>query len=186
MNRIITGQILLILCCIVYLIWWYRGFRPDVNVSRVSGINGGLLAVTVILGITGVVFSLTETDTSRPWKISPVFIIIGGIAAYVSLLFVTRYVFNRVVTTELFLIIGWSMLEVAVINRLYAGKILGESGFTAMCAVITIAFLISIVLYVAYYKMEEMKAFYAAMIPLVTEGAAMAVLVVITELSVTH
>ena len=186
MNRIITGQVLLILCCIVYLVWWYRGFRPDVYVSRVSGINGVLLAVTVILGIAGVVFSLTEADTLRPWKISPAFIIIGGIAAYVLLLFVTRCIFDRVVTTELFLIVGWSMLEAAVINRLYAGGILGESGFTAMCVVITIAFLISMVLYVAYYKMEEMKAFYAAMIPLVTEGTAMGVLVVMAGLSAAH
>ena len=51
MNRIITGQIILILCCVVYLVWWYRGFRPGVSVSRVSGLNGLLLAVTAILGI---------------------------------------------------------------------------------------------------------------------------------------
>ena len=30
--------------------------------------------------------------------------------------------------------------------------------------------------YVTYYWMDEMKAFYAAMVPLVTEGASMAVL----------
>ena len=30
---------------------------------------------------------------------------------------------------------------------------------------------------VAYYRMEEMKAFYAAMVPLVTEAAAMTILI---------
>ena len=39
------------------------------------------------------------------------------------------------------------------------------------------AFLISMVLYVAYYRLEEMKAFYAAMVPLITEASAMAVLI---------
>ena len=42
--------------------------------------------------------------------------------------------------------------------------------------VIAVAFLISIVLYVAYYRMDEMKAFYAAMVPLITEAVAMGIL----------
>ena len=46
--------------------------------------------------------------------------------------------------------------------------------------VIAAAFVISMVLYVAYYRMEEMKAFYAAMVPLITEAAAMAVLICIS------
>ena len=45
-----------------------------------------------------------------------------------------------------------------------------------MCIVIAVAFLVSIILYVAYYRMEAMKAFYAAMVPLITEAGAMAVL----------
>ena len=177
MNRVITGQILLILCCAVYLIWWYRGFRPGVSISRVSGMNGVLLAVTVILGIAGIVLCLLHTETSSTWKVSPLFIIIGGIIGYIILLVVTRYFFKRMVTSELFLIIGWTMLETTVINRLNADGILGENDFTAMCIVITAAFIVSIVLYVAYYKMDEMRAYYTAMVPLVTDGAAMAVLV---------
>lgn len=177
MNRIILGQILLILCCIVYLVWWYRGFRPGITVNRIGGMNGALLAITAILGISGVVFSLLPSDKDVLWKTNPLFIIAGGIIGYIVLLFVTRYMFDRVVTSELFLIIGWTMLETAVINRLNAEGMLGEIEFTVMCVIIAAAFIISMILYVAYYKMEEMKAFYAAMIPLITEGAAMAVLV---------
>jgi hypothetical protein len=58
MKQIITGQILLIFCCIVYLVWWYRGFRPGVYVSRVGGINGILLLITAGLGLAGGVLSL--------------------------------------------------------------------------------------------------------------------------------
>ena len=36
---------------------------------------------------------------------------------------------------------------------------------------------VGMVLYVAYYRMDEMKAFYAAMVPLVTEAVTMAVVV---------
>ena len=179
MNRTITGQILLILCCIVYLVWWYRGFRPGVSVSRVSGVNGVLLLVTAVLGLAGVAFSLMHDEAPSPWKISPVAIIIGGVIGYIVLLVMTRFIFHRVVTSELFLIVGWTMLEMAVIDQLNAQGVLGDRGFVIMCVVIAAAFIISMVLYVAYYKMEEMKAFYAAMVPLVTEGAYMAVLVCI-------
>ncbi len=78
-------------------------------------------------------------------------------------------------TTELFLIVGWTILEMVVADRLYAAEIIGGGAFWAACLVVLAAFAVSIVLYVAYYRMEEMKAFYAAMVPLITEAAASAV-----------
>lgn len=115
MRQILVGQALLVMCCIFYLIWWYRGFRPGVIVNRVGGVNGLLLLITA--------------------------------------------------------------LEIVVINRLNAAGVLTDGRFLFMCFVIAAAFLISMILYVAYYKMEEMSAFYAAMIPLITEGTVMAVLI---------
>ena len=58
MRHIITGQILLIVCCIFYMIWWYRGFRPNVEADRLGGINGILLLITAVLGVAGILFSL--------------------------------------------------------------------------------------------------------------------------------
>ena len=177
MKQIVTGQALLILCCIFYLLWWYRGYRPGVTASRVGGINGILLLITAALGIAGVVFSMMKAAPVQAEKIRPMHIIIAGIISYISLLLVTRYCFGRIVTTELVLIVGWTMLEVSVINQLNAAGCLSDGRYVFMCIVIAAAFIISMALYVAYYRMEEMKAFYAAMVPLVTEGAAMAVLI---------
>ena len=106
MKTIITGQILLILCCTVYLIWWYRGFRPGIYVSRAGGVNGVLLLITMALGFAGVVFSLMPAEKIREPLVSQVMIVICGIATYFILLVVTKVFFNRVVTTELFLIPG--------------------------------------------------------------------------------
>ena len=181
MKQIVIGQILLILCCIVYLIWWYRGFRPGVHVSRAGGINGLLLLVTAALGLGGMVFSLMSVEEIRKPAISQGMIIICGIAAYFLLLFVTKRFFNRVVTTELFLIVGWTVLEMVVIDRLYAIGAFDGTGFIAMCVVVAAAFLIGIVLYVAYYRMEEMRAFYAAMVPLIVDAISMAVIVVVSR-----
>ena len=177
MRRVMIGQMLLILCCIFYLIWWYRGFRPNVIVSRVGGVNGILLMITAVLGLAGIFISMTHIPAVTKPKIDSSVIVLGGIVLYIGLLLVTRFVFRRIVTTELILIVGWTVLELTVINRLNAAGYLSEGKFFAICIVIAIAFLISMVLYVAYYRMEEMKAFYAAMVPLITESVAMAMLV---------
>ena len=179
MKRILLGQILLIICCIFYLVWWYRGYRPGISVSRIGGVNGALLFATAAFGVAGLICSLTRVQTRIEYKISPMLIVIGGIALYFALMLITRFAFQRIVTTELFLIVGWIMLEMTVINRLYAAESLTNGKFLMMCAVIALAFVVSIILYAAYYRMEEMRAFYAAMVPLITEAAAMAVLTVV-------
>ena len=177
MNYILTGQMLLIMCCTVYLIWWYRGFRPNTNASRVGGVNGLLLLVTAALGIAGLIFSLMPVPALTEPPVPAAIIVAAGAVGYFVLLLVTKVIFHRVVTSELFLITGWTVLEMTVLVRLRAGEIIGPAGVLVMCAVIAAAFVISMILYVAYYKMEEMKAFYAAMVPLVTEAAAMAMMV---------
>ena len=181
MRRIITGQILLIVCCVFYLIWWYRGYRPGTAVSQIGGLNGVLLLITMAFGVSGVVFSLMPDPEVSESKLHLMAIMGAGVGAYILLLLVTKFVFHRIVTAELFLIVAWTTLEVLVINRLYAGGFLTDSGLTILCAVIAAAFVVSMVLYVAYYRMEEVKAFYAAMVPLVMEAASMAVLIGVTE-----
>ena len=177
MRRIIMGQVLLIVCCAFYLIWWYRGYRPDVSASPIGGINGFLLLITMAFGISGVIFSLMPVPEVSEPKMYPAVIMGAGIGSYIALLLVTKFLLHRIVTAELFLIVAWTVLEVVVINRLCAGGFLSGSAFMILCTVIMAAFVISMVLYVAYYRMEEMKAFYAAMVPLVTEAAAMAALI---------
>ena len=181
-KQVLTGQILLILCCVVYLVWWYRGFRPGVYVSRAGGVNGVLLLITAALGMAGIIFSLMPVQYVTEPIFSQLSIAICGIAAYILLLAVTKWGFHRIVTTELILIVGWTTLEMAVVNKLYAAGAMSYGGLLLTLIVIAAAFLISIVLYVAYYRMEEMKAFYAAMVPLVTEAIAMAVILIVSAI----
>ncbi|MBR6472422.1 MAG: hypothetical protein IKS99_01665, partial [Firmicutes bacterium] len=161
------------------MIWWYRCYRPGEAVNRVGGANGIILLSTAAFGIAGVVLSLTRVPIIRSPKIESVWILTAGIAGYAILLLLTRFAFNRIVTTELILIVGWAMLETAVICNLNAGGGLTGRGFTFMCTVIAIAFIISVILYVAYYRMEEMRAFYAAMVPLILAGLSMGILIVL-------
>ncbi len=83
-KQIITGQILLIICCIFYMIWWYRGFRPNVEADRLGGINGCLLLITAALGMAGIFFSLMPTPETVGVKYKQMYILIGGVAAFYS------------------------------------------------------------------------------------------------------
>lgn len=177
-GRVITGQIILVICCIFYLIWWSISYRPGVTVNRESGLNGILLLITAVSGLSGVALSVIGAnglpDVIEP-KLNGAWIVAGGIAAYFILMAATYSAFHRPVTTELILITGWAVLELTVISALNAAQRMSDTGFWSMIAVIASAFAISMVLYVLYYRMEPMKAFYAAMVPLITEGVSMLV-----------
>ena len=160
--KMTIGQILLVVCCVFYLIWWSLSYRPNETVNRAGGLNGLLLLVTAVAGLAGVVMSLQ------------------GVIAYVLLLILTNVIFHRQTTTELLLIVGWMVLELTVISSLNADGKLSDARFWIMIVVLAAAFLISMILYVLYYRMEPMKAFYAAMVPLITEGVSMVVLLVLT------
>ena len=178
MRHIITGQILLIVCCIFYMIWWYRGFKPNFEADRLGGINGILLLITAVLGVAGILFSLMPIPETAGTKYGQMYIITGGIAAYIILMMVTKYAFNRIVTSELFLIVGWTILELSLLNRLEGSNLLSGTGLMIVYVSVVLAFIISMILYVAYYRMEDNAAFYSAMVPLVTEAASMGMLLV--------
>lgn len=165
-NKMINGQILLIICFLFYLIWWYRGFRPGVSTSRVKGLNGVLLAITTLTGIGGIFLSLSG-NMPATLIISPFAILTSGIIAYILLLLVTRFLFNRIMTSELFLIVAWTTLEVWVLNCLDGAGMLSNTGFWVMTTVLAAAFIGSMVCYILYYRIEETTAFYTAMVPLI-------------------
>ncbi|MCR5234199.1 MAG: hypothetical protein K6E53_09855 [Lachnospiraceae bacterium] len=177
MRHMITGQALLIVCCIFYMIWWYRGYQPNVEADRIGGLNGCLLLITAVLGVSGILFSLMPTPETVGTKYRQMYIIVGGIAAYIILMMITKYVFGRIVTSELFLIVGWTMLELSLLNRLSGSGLLSGTKLLIVYVSIVLAFITSMVLYVAYYRMEDNAAFYSAMIPLVTEAVSMGVLI---------
>ena len=179
MRHIIIGQVLLIICCIFYLIWWYLGYRPNTHVNRIGGINGVLLFLTAVFGMAGIIYSLMPVKELSNTAYRQIYIIVGGIVLYILLMIVTQSIFQRVVTTELFLIVGWTMLEMSAINRLSGSGFLTGTKLVTMYVVLLLAFVISMILYVIYYRMEPMKAFYCAMIPLITEGLSMGVLVLL-------
>lgn len=183
MTKTITGQVLLIICCVFYLIWWSISYRPGESVNRLAGVNGILLLITAISGLSGVILSLFGLNTmpiiNTP-KLNSAMIIGGGITLYILLLLITYLGMKRPVTTELVLITGWLMLETAVINSMNGAGILRNQKFFFLLIILIAAFVLSMILYVLYYRMEAWKAFYCAMIPLMTEAVSMLAVILIS------
>jgi hypothetical protein len=180
-HRVFIGQILLVVCCVVYLIWRSVSFRPGQEVNRVGGVRGILLLVTAASGLTGVYLSVMGMNAlpSGKAKLSGPGICLAGILLYVVMLFVTSKFFQRPVTTELFLITGFLVLELTLVNALNASGLLTDGRFVALFAENLAAFAAGMVLYVLYYRVEPVRAFYLAMVPLAVDGISVLLLILL-------
>ena len=98
----------------------------------------------------------------------------GCIAVYLILLAVTRLLFKRPVTTELFLIIGWAMLALSEINILYGVGRFSYRLAVIFTIVIGVAALISLVCYVLYYNLGNYAGYFDGMVPLLMAALVMA------------
>ena len=181
LQRVLVGQILLVVCCIVYLIWWSVSFRPGQEVNREGGFRGILLLVTAVSGLAGVYLSVIGLNAlpKGTAKLSAPGIFLAGIALYAAMLLITAKCFSRHVTTELVLITGFLVLELSVVSALNAAGSLSDGRFYAMLAVSIAAYIAGMILYVLYYRVEPVRAFYLAMVPLAADGIAVLILILL-------
>jgi hypothetical protein len=173
-KQIFRSNILLIICCVFYLAWWLLAFKPT---GAIQGIKTGWLLIpafiaglaAIILAVKGIL-SASIDATLFPSRL----ILWGSIAAYLILLVVTRLLFKRPVTTELFLIVGWAVLALSEINVLYeVGRF--SHGLAAIFAVVIgVATFISLVCYVLYYNLGNRAGYFDGMIPLLMAALVMA------------
>ncbi len=108
-------------------------------------------------------------------------IVITGIVVYMILLYCTRVFLHRIVTTELLLIVGWIMLEIAVANAAYGYGVLDGSKLMIQLTVNSIAAVASLILYLLYYKVKPDTGYVFGMISLITEATAMGVFLALTR-----
>ena len=96
-------------------------------------------------------------------------------------MFGTKIFLHRIVTTELLLIVGWTMLEVAVANTACGYGILNGADVVLFLIIVTIAALSSLVLYLMYYNVKPATGYIFGMIPLITEAITMGVFIIMTR-----
>lgn len=172
-NRIEQGNIWLIVCCVLYLIWWTVAFNPTRKAPMAPKVI--LFIFTLLAGCIGVLYLLQGSGVLPKTRgsISSLQLIIVGVVAYVVLLLLSYFLLHRQVTTELFLIVGWTILQLCVLNSLYRAEIMGSAPAIISSIIIVVAAIIGMLCYLAYYELESMKAFYDGMIPLILFAVVM-------------
>lgn len=176
------GHLLLMGCCILYLAWWTIFFRPsDARPDgAIRAIGVACIVAAAACGFAGVWRIGLGTGTLRGaidgWIINGC-----GIACYVLLLWVTSHFFDRPVTTELILIVGWATLEANVMNNLVGSGVVSGVAVVVLAALIAVLFVASMVCYVLYYKLGAWPSFVDGMVPLISVGIMSAVMALVVR-----
>lgn len=166
-KYIAAGQGFLTLCCLFYAAWWYVAYNPKVNVNPFSGTAAILFWITFAAGIAALYLNIYGIRNLADVK---QICLIGG-AAYVILFAVTVFIFHRPLTAELFLIVAFATLEIAAIFAACQGNFP-----TILILVVAAATILSMVAYLLYYNVDEVKAFYLGMLPLILDAIGAAVI----------
>lgn len=177
-KLILTGQILMALCCGIYIPWWFKVFKPEQPHNWIADGAGILLLLIVISGLSGLVFTAAGNSRvqSDGFFIPGIHPLMAGIILYFAMMTLTVFAFHRPVTTELFLINGWLILEVVTVNALYGTECFTRGMTAGLLAVETGVFISNIVLYVLYYRLDQWTAYKMAAVPLALNGIVMLVI----------
>ncbi|MCD8336049.1 MAG: hypothetical protein LUD18_02020 [Lachnospiraceae bacterium] len=165
-RQMLTGNLLMIGCCAFYLSWWLIAFKPE---GAVKGIRSGwLLIPAFVFGVMAVVQIVQGSGAVKGG--SSLFpqsaVLIGGVAVYMILLLGTSVILKRQVTTELFLIVGWTTLMFLELNALFAQGQFTRSTVIVLLVITLIAAVVSMICYLLYYGLDKVKGYVDGMIPL--------------------
>ena len=166
MKQILTGNIFLIFCCLFYLAWWLIAFKPE---GAVKGIRSGwLLIPAAACGLAAVIMICRGiSKTAKEERLIPVLLIFAaGVIVYFVLLAGTWFIMKRQVTTELFLIVGWTALATAEVSALFACGSYSKTAAIIFIVFIIIMAAVSMVCYLLYYNLDSVKGYIDGIIPL--------------------
>ncbi|MCC8181984.1 MAG: hypothetical protein LIO45_03245 [Clostridiales bacterium] len=171
-RQMLTGNLLLVGCCVFYLAWWLIAFKPE---GAIKGLKGGwLLLPAFLLGLAAVVQIVRGSNVDSQTALLPrSAVLVGGIVAYAVLLAATSILLKRQVTTELFLIVGWTVLMFLEVNGLFALGQYSKGMSIGYLVVTVVAAIVSLVCYLLYYHLDSVKGYVDGMIPLLLVAVMM-------------
>jgi len=172
-QQIVSGNRWLIVCCVFYVAWWLLAFRPE---HPLTGLRTGWLLIPAFgAGVAGVVM-IIRAGVQAPiadglLPTGPLVVI--GLLAYVVLAMVTRLGFDRPVTTELVLIVGWTVLALYEVSTLVGAEAFSHRTAVILTAVILLVAVISVVCYTVYYRLDARAGWLVGAVPLVLVAVTM-------------
>lgn len=169
-ERIRVGCVLFALCAIVYALFWGVAYNPQKSFPQVAKV--ALFFATFFVGVVAIAFLVSGVAKSEGALVKV--ILAGGVALYFVALVVTKFAFQRIVTTELILIVIALMAEVAAMSALRSLGALGARRFVALAILAGVMTAMELVCYTAYYRLDEKWAFVVGFVPLGAVAAVMA------------
>lgn len=178
--EIFEGNLLLLICSLFYLAWWFVSFKPNLSVKQnpSGGLAGILyLVATLITGVGGIALTSSGimwlSQDSRGLSVR--FILLGSAVVFFILLLVTAIVFHRTVTSELLIIHIWVALELSMVAVLHGTGHFGLGPAVTITGLVGIAFVVSLICYIRYYRLNGRSRYLDGMIPLIIDGIVMSV-----------
>lgn len=157
MKLLSIGSILFTLCAMSYSVFWAVSYGEKQFPLFIKVLT---FTLTAVLGLISVVSLASGGTFPRP-------LIIGGAASYALLALIT-FLCGRPITTELILIV--------LCTTLFLGAFFGASAylghvFIILSALDIIVFILSLIFYIIYYRLDKKMAFIVGFIPLGAFGA---------------
>ncbi|MCD8398387.1 MAG: hypothetical protein LUD12_14630 [Lachnospiraceae bacterium] len=177
-RQILTGNLLMIGCCAFYLAWWLIAFKPE---GAVKGLRSRWLLIPALLFGVAAVTKIVQGSGAVEGEallIPRNAVLIGGVVVYIVLLIGTSVLLKRQVTTELFLIVGWTTLMFLELNALFAQGQFTKSTVIVFLVMTLIFAAVSMICYLLYYGLDKVKGYVDGMIPLLLVAVIMAVITV--------
>lgn len=176
MKLVLTGNVLLIFCCVFYLLWWILAFHPS---NAVKGMKSGwLLLPAAVSGVSAIAVIVRGICTAHIQRdlIPAGKILLVSVAAYFILLAGTWLLLKRPVTTELLLIVGWTALILSEINTLFGIERFTRPQAAGFMTAVIISAAISLAAYLVYYRLGAVSGYIDGMIPLILIAIMMVIL----------
>ena len=181
------GHTALAACAVLYLAWWWLFFKPGAPKPRGGRYGAGVACIVgaAVLGIAGAALLVAGIAGLLPAGSQPV--VLGGmadcgLALYAVLLTGTVKLFKRPVTTELLLFTAWAVLELGVLDALFAAHALAAPVAIALGALAVAVLLASLACYLLYYRLKPRRAYVAGAVPLAAVGLFAAAMAVVAAL----
>ena len=177
MEMLFKGILMLAVCSGCYLVLWGVAFYLERHAPLLwlSGILLAGTAVCEIMAVNWMAQGIFQAEKVRA-GISGGWILAGGVIGYIVLLVISNVVFYRMVTTELFLIIGWAVLNLITVDTLYASGLFSAGVSVAFVVLTLVVVVASLYCYMIYYELETWKGYIDGFLPLVMVGIVMLVL----------
>jgi len=174
--RILVGNALFVVCCVFYLAWWLVSFRPGQPVIAQKML--WLLIPAAAAGLAGVIVIIWAMASTPDDKrvFANVWVLVGGIVAYIVLMIVTKWLFDRPVTSELLLFTGWAALAFAIVNALYGAGLISRPALLVWFVVIALVLVACLACYVLYYRLGDVPKYIDGAVPLLLTALVMVAL----------